>query len=290
MKSVLITGSNSYVGNSLDNWIREFYFDKFIVEKISLRDETWINKDFSQYDVIVHLAGIVHQKENTKVTNMHYKINRDLTYDLAIKAKKCGVKHFVFFSTLSVYGELVGSIDKNTVPNPKNPYGKSKLEGENLLNSLDSDDFLVQIVRPPMIYGENCTGNYKKLSIVLNRTPFFFDFDNMRSMIYIDNLCEFIVKSIQNECKGIYIPQNKEFVATKEIYTNIKKSSGKKVVLFKIFNPILNFLISYSKILQKIFGNLTFALEDSQYGFDYAIYSNKNSIEKTEKGTNYGKK
>ncbi len=69
---------------------------------------------------------------------LYYKVNRDLTIELANKAKNAGVKQFIFMSTLSVYG-LVGAvgkevmINKDTLCRPNSFYGKSKLEAEQLL-------------------------------------------------------------------------------------------------------------------------------------------------------------
>lgn len=285
MKSILITGENSYVGNAFDEWIKKKYEKKMKTEKISLRNNEWKKKDFSRYDAIVHVSGIVHQTETKKNIETYYKVNSDLTYSVAEKAKKSGVSHFIFISTLSVYGKNIGHIDQSTIPNPKSAYGKSKYEGENRLKELNSSSFNVQIVRPPMIYGENCPGNYKSLSLLSKLSPIFFDYDNQRSMIYIDNLNEFLYKSIENQSNGIYVPQNNNYLSTKEIFSEVRHTAQKKLILIKIFNPIIKFCIPYSKVLQKIFGDLTFSLKDSTFEFNYTLIENKDSIKKTEKGT-----
>ena len=49
-----------------------------------------------------------------------------------------------------------------------------------------------------MIYGKGCKGNYQKLAKLARITPIFPDIENKRSMIYIDNLSEFIKKLIEN--------------------------------------------------------------------------------------------
>src|SRR5699024_10788005 len=160
MKKVLITGVNSYVGNSLETWLQQ-YPEEYKVDKISVRHDDWKEKDFSQYDSIVHVAGIAHQKETKKNRDLYYRINRDLAIDLANKSKKDGVKHFVFLSTMSVYGIEEGVITEDTPLIPKTHYGISKKEAEESIASLEDENFKVAILRPPMIYGKGCPGNYQ---------------------------------------------------------------------------------------------------------------------------------
>src|SRR5690625_1508283 len=224
MKNILITGVNSYVGNSLADWLEQWP-EKYHIVKISLRDGTWKEKDFSPYDVVVHVAGIVHQKETKKNEALYYKVNRDLTYDLAKKAKKEDIKQFIFLSTMSVYGLEKGVIDENTPLRSKTHYGKSKLDAEKLIQKLDDKKFRVAIIRPPMIYGKNCPGNYQRLRKLALMSPIFPKIDNKRSMIYIDNLSEFIKLLINEQLSGIYHPQNDEYVCTSEMVRLIAKAS-----------------------------------------------------------------
>jgi UDP-glucose 4-epimerase len=74
----------------------------------------------------------------------------------------------------------------------KTPYAKSKLEAEVLLNRLADDSFKVDNRRPPIVYGKDCRGNYPRLARMALKLPFFPMINNERSMIFIDNLSEFI--------------------------------------------------------------------------------------------------
>src|SRR5699024_3355509 len=103
MKKILITGVNSYVGNSLEKRL-EKDSEKYQVDKVSLRDSSWKEKDFSTYNSIVHVAGIAHRKETKENEHLYYQVNRDLAFRVAKKAKDNGVKHFIFLSSMSVYG------------------------------------------------------------------------------------------------------------------------------------------------------------------------------------------
>lgn len=268
MKKILITGKNSYVGTSLKKWLSK-YPKSYLIDMISLKDNSWREENFSKYDVIYHVAGIAHIKETKENAQLYYKINRDLAYETAKKAKKEGVKQFIFLSSMSVFGIENGIIDEDTVLNPKSNYGKSKLQAEKLITSLHDDKFNVAILRPPMIYGKGCKGNYKKLANFVVKIPFFPKIENIRSMIFIDNLSEFVRYVIDNNCSGIYCPQNKEYVNTSKMVELIAKYNGKKIWLTKIFNPLI-VIFSKNETINKIFGDLVYEKSFSEIeGINY---------------------
>lgn len=285
MKKILITGINSYVGKSFYKWLEQ-YPQEYKVDLISLRIDTWKNKDFSNYDSILHVAGIAHVSSDPKLEELYYKVNRDLTLEIARKAKNEGVKQFIFMSSIIVYGDSNSAkkiININTVPTPSNFYGNSKLQAEEGLKGLESDFFKVAIVRPPMIYGKGSKGNYPKLVKLARILPVFPDVDNERSMIHIDNLSEFLRKVINNQDQGFFFPQNKEYVNTSEMVNIISRVHGKRIKLTKIFNPIIFLLGKKLKIVNKVFGNLVYDKEMSKYKEEYQIRSLENTIELTER-------
>lgn len=266
-KRVLITGADSYIGMSFEKFINEYNSKheedgKILVDTLEMRFSSWKEHDFSKYDSVLHLAGIVHQKETESNRELYYKVNRDLAFETAKKAKEAGVKQFIYFSTMSVYGLLTGVIDENTPENPTNAYGKSKLEGEKLVKTLEDETFKVAIVRPPMIYGEGCKGNYQTLCKIVDICPIFPDFPNQRSLISIENLCKFLFEIIKKEHKDLFLPQNPEYVSTTELVKEIALKKGKKIPLTKVFNPIISFFQKQNNYLgiqcQKAFGNLIY--------------------------------
>ena len=284
MKRILITGKNSYIGTSLENWLlREP--EKYYVDTVSTRDDAWKKKDFSKFDVVFHVAGIAHVSSDPKMEDLYYKVNRDLTIETAKKAKAEGVKQFVFMSSIIVYGDSSSNkrvIDRNTVPIPSNFYGNSKLQAEEGIQGLESDNFKIVILRPPMIYGKGSKGNYPKLAKAAQKLPIFPDIDNERSMLYIHNLCEFIKLMIDNEESGLFFPQNKEYVKTSEMVKLISEVHGKKIRLTKVFNPILRFMFGIG-VVNKVFGNLVYEQSMSDYDkANYRIRGFKESIELTE--------
>jgi nucleoside-diphosphate-sugar epimerase len=284
MKKILITGKNSYVGMSLEKWL-ENYPDGYLIDSISLRDDSWKGKDFSGYDVVFHVAGIAHVSSDPKMEEMYYKVNRDLTIETAKKAKTEGVKQFIFMSSIIVYGDSSSDtrvIDRNTVPTPSNFYGNSKLQAEEGIKPLESDNYKVVVIRPPMIYGKGSKGNYPKLAKVAQKLPIFPDIENQRSMLHIDNLCEFIRLMIDNEESGIFFPQNSKYVKTSEMVKLIAEAHVKKVKLIKLFNPVLKMLGLKLGIVNKVFGNLVYEMKMSDYKENYRIRNLQESIMATE--------
>lgn len=265
MKNVLITGTNSYVGSSFIEWIKLQNKNDINLTTVSVRTSEWRGLDFSKYDVVIHLAAIVHSTSTP--ASEYYKVNRDLTIELAEKAKKEKVKHFIFFSTLSVYGIQSGRIDQYTKINPINDYGKSKMQAENHLVGLKSKDFLVTIIRAPIVYGPNAPGNFKKMLNVFDHLIFLPNIKNQRSMIFIDDLSKFIYLIVIKQIEGIYIPQNFERVSTIETYITYRKLKGKKAILIPAKG--LNLVGRKIAVFNKVFGNLVVDRNLSLKSLDY---------------------
>lgn len=285
-KKILITGKNSYVGNQLEKWLSQEP-EEYKVTKESVRNDKWKDIDFSNFDVVVHVAGIAHQDTKKDQEDLYYKVNTDLTIDIATKAKAAGVKQFIFMSSMIVYGasSKIGEskvITKETKPDPVNFYGNSKLLAENGILPLQSEDFNIAVIRPPMIYGKYSKGNYPILAKFAKISPIFPDIDNRRSMLHIDNLTELIRLIIDDQEKGFFFPQNKEYIKTAEMVKLIAETNGKKIKLIKIFNPLLNKLGSKFSVVNKVFGNLLYDRELSKYKRNYTVNSLEESIKVTE--------
>jgi UDP-glucose 4-epimerase len=280
LKRVLITGKNSYVGTNVEKWLMK-ESKQFYVESISVRGDDWESFDFSEFDVLFHVAGLVHKKERTRNRDLFYEINRDLTIKVANKAKKEGVKQFIFISTMSVYGEHEGLINKTTKVRPTTAYGKSKLEAENYLTSLNDEAFKVSILRPPMIYGKDSIGNYRKLSKIVRLIPVFPKIKNKRSILFIDNFSEFIKKLIISEKSGVYFPQNKEYTNTSDLVYSIAKCYKKKIFFIKFFGSYIKKM--RINLIRKIFSDLYYEQNISMHDWDYALIDFEKSIVMSER-------
>lgn len=289
MKKILITGANSYIGVSFENYMKQWP-DKYQVDTVDMIDGTWRQKDFSGYDVVYHVAGIAHS-DNGKISaekeKLYRSVNTDLTIETARKAKVDGVKQFIFMSSAIVYGASapIGKsrvITRETVPTPENCYGDSKLQAEYGLKSLENEDFKVVILRPPMIYGKNSKGNYPILSKMAKKLTLFPYVKNERSMLYVGNLVEFVRLMIENEESGTFWPQNAEYSNTSELVKMIAEANGKKVHLVKGFTWALKLLSLCTGLVNKAFGSLSYDMEMSEYKVKYRVMNLKDSIGETE--------
>lgn len=282
MKHVLITGAGSYIGTKVEKWLQQ-YPDDFEVDAVDTVDGCWKRTDFSKYDIVYNVAGIAHVKAAKGEELLYYAINRDMVIEIAKTAKAAGVKQFIHMSSMIVYKEvktLEGKqIYNDTEPTPNGFYGDSKLQGELGIRELDSPSFKVCILRPPMIYGPGCKGNFPRLVWLAQRTPAFPAWHNKRSMLYIDNLCEFVRQAIIHECQGVFYPQNSEYADTVEIIRYYAKSAGRKIWITKLFNPFIWLLGDHVRAIGKMFSNSTYDMKMSEYGFDYRV---KNLLESFE--------
>lgn len=274
---IAITGKTGYIANNLKLWLEKFDFE---VDLISVRNNNEF--DFYGYSVVIHCASIVHQKEKIYSEQEYFKVNSELTQEIAIKSKRCGVKQFIFLSSMSVYGMNNGKITLQTKENPTSLYGKSKLEAEKKLKQIEDNNFKVAIIRPPMIYGKDCPGNYKRLSKLAKIIHVFPMVKNNRSMLYIDNFCEFIRLIIMENKQGLFFPQNREYVNTSKLVKAIAVSNCRKLYLIKGFEKII--LLFNIGILNKIFGSLIYDTQMSDtFQNSYNIIDFIESINKTEK-------
>ena len=289
MKKILITGAGSYIGKSFDSYLKQWP-DRYLVDTVDMIDGTWREKSFAGYDAVYHVAGIAHSdhgKISPERTQLYYKVNRDLAVETAKKAKAEGVKQFIFMSSASVYGKSapIGKhkmITRDTPFSPENSYGDSKVQAELGIMPLQSEDFKVVILRPPMIYGKGCKGNYTTLSTLAKKLPCFPYVDNMRSMLYIENLVEFVKLMVDNEEHGIFWPQNSEYTNTSQMVAMIAAAHGKRMILVKGLSWALKIVSRMTALVDKAFGSFCCDQEMSSYKQNYCIVNLEDSIKETE--------
>ena len=289
MKRILITGANSYIGKSFDSYLKQWP-DQYLVDTMDMIDGTWKEKSFAGYDAVYHVAGIAHSdhgKISPERAQLYYQVNRDLAVETAKKAKTEGVKQFIFMSSASVYGKSapIGKhkmITRETPFSPENSYGDSKVQAEQGIMPLQSEDFKVVILRPPMIYGKGCKGNYTTLSTLAKKLPCFPYVDNKRSMLYIENLVEFVKLMVDNEEHGIFWPQNSEYTNTSQMVAMIAAVHGKRMILVKGFSWALKILSRMTALVDKAFGSFCGDQEMSSYKQNYCIVNLADSIKETE--------
>lgn len=281
MKRVLVVGSNSYIGCQFRSYA-EAYRD-YKIDALSVRSDEWKSKPLQGYDSIVYCAALVHQKKKSHTYEEYIKINTQLPAAVAEKAKAEGVKQFLFLSTMAVYG-LEGQLGRSAVigmqtePAPKTDYGRSKLEAEQQLAGLASDEFQVCILRPPMVYGSDCPGNYTRLKQFVLKYGVFPAIQNERSVISIENLCTVIAEELeggraekysQSSCCGfpkktsvrIRHPQDQQYACTLSMVKAISEENGKKLHVSKLLVPIVYLAGHFIGTVHKVFGSLIYDMD-----------------------------
>lgn len=288
MKKILITGKGSYLGNSLKAYL-EAFGDCYQVDCLSLRSGDWKEQSFRGYDAVYHTAAIVHQPRSKDAPGelaRYRAVNCDLAVDAAKKAKAEGVRQFVFLSTMAVYGLTAAfgktvTITAQTPTVPTDNYGLSKLEAERALLSLEGPDFRVAILRPPMIYGKDCKGNFRSLVSLARRLPFFPKVPNRRSMLYVGSLNRLVQQIIDREERGIFCPQDPEYVNTSAMVQAIAASQGKHLLLIPGFSWALHLLRHLTGAVDKAFGSLVYDKALSKLEEDYCIASFPDSVKQS---------
>ena len=281
--NILITGAGSYVGESVRNYILSSS-SNFQIDAVDTMNDAWKKADFTQYDVVYHVAGIAHVNADPKMEPLYYKVNRDLTIEVAKHAKAAGVKQFIFMSSQIVFHESQSLktevLTASTKENPNGFYGDSKLQAELGINPLEDENFKVCILRPCMIYGPKAKGNFPRLAKLATKVPVFPCWHNKRSMLYIDNLAEFVLQAIERELEGTFYPQNRELADTVEIIRFFAKEAGRKVWITKLFNPFVWLGSFVLQPINKMFATYYYDPEMSQMEFDYQLVSFEESLKR----------
>ena len=296
MKKILITGAGSYVGENVRKYIMQTAGDQFAIDAVDTFGDNWKKADFSQYDVVYHVAGIAEVNGKKGMEQLYYKVNTDLTIEIAKHAQANGVKQFIFMSSMIVYKEtqsLKGNIiTPESLPAPNGVYGDSKLKAEEGLKKVSGGFSGVQevaegesrmkvcILRPPMIYGPNSKSNLLRLGRLGTKVPFFPNWRNKRSMLYIDNLGEFVKQAVLRELEGTFYPQNRELSATVDIIRFFAKAAGHRIWITKLLNPFVWLGSFVLQPVNKLFADSYYVPEMSEYGFDYQIVSFEESLKR----------
>ena len=285
MKKVLITGANSFVGTNIEKWLLKTP-EKFFFFFVDTMNDAWKQVDFTNYDVVFHVAGIAHVAPKPEMAPLYYKVNRDLTIEIAKWAKEHGVNQFIFMSSGIVYKaskSLKGDAKTiDTKPQPNDFYGDSKLQAENGLKELECPTFKVCILRPPMIYGPGNKGNLPRLGWLATKVPVFPAWHNKRSMLYVENLAEFVRQAILRELNGTFFPQNAEYSDTVEIVRQFAKEHGHKIWISRLFNPFVWIGSFFLPAIPKMFSDSYYVQEMSKYDFEYQLVSFEDSIKGLE--------
>lgn len=254
--NLIITGSSGFVGT---NFIRSS--ENLNIVEVDLLKTSPDNVDFSQGESVLHLAALVHQMKGAPL-DQYQKINRDLAFQVAKRSKMQGVKQFILMSTVKVYGEQTSNAKawcENSVCNPEDPYGQSKLEAEQMIRELEDDDFKVAIIRSPLIYGQGVKANMLNLIKLVDKIPVLplGGINNSRSMVYIGNLIALINQILKIRASGIFLAGDPDPISTTVLVRLIAQGLEKKPFIF----TMPKFIIKMIKLIKpdftdRLFGSL----------------------------------
>jgi UDP-glucose 4-epimerase len=209
-------------------------------------------------NTIVHLAGKAHEMQPIPDW-VYFKINFELTKSLADSAKAAGVSQFVYISSTKVYGDVIqGVVNEDSVCLPVDAYGKSKRQAEEYLLSIQTPEFIVSIIRPPLVYGPGVKGNMiKLLELAEKKIPLpFGKTGNFRSMVYLDNLVGLINRVIEKKAGGIFIAGDIKPLSTDRLITLMRASMGNDTGLISIPAIFRKLLKSFRPALYvRLFGS-----------------------------------
>lgn len=273
-KTLMITGASGFIGT---NFI-ERYKDKYNIVPVDLLKIKPEEIEFKDVDTVLHLAALVHQM-NGAPREKYFEVNTELTKKIAEAAKKNKVKHFVFYSTVKVYGYDGDLYNHNFILNeyspcnPTNdPYGESKWEAEKILREMESDDFIVSVIRPPMVYGKGVKGNMESLIKLVKKLPILpFNYTkNRRSFVNIDSLLHLTSLVIDKEKEGIFLPLDEKPLSLKEMIEGIEEGLKIKRIKIPMIEPFFWILTKIKpNIMVRLYGSLQFDNRETREKLKY---------------------
>ncbi len=308
---LLLTGATGFIGSTLQQRIvadqnydltiavRKVKEQKQAVRTVKVNDlkaDTDWSDALKGIDIIVHSAARVHVMDDKSADPLteFRKVNVEGTMNLARQAVEAGVKRFIFISSIKVNGggtELGKPYTTDSKPNPIDPYGVSKYEAEQgLLKISETTSLEVVIIRPTLVYGENVKGNFHSLMKWTYKgipLPIGGIKQNLRSLVSVDNLVDFIIMCIEHkDAKNeVFLISDDNDISTAGLLEEISKGLGVKNKAINIPPKLINTAagaLGKSSIAQRLSGSLQVDISKAKtlLGW-YPKYSTSESIQKT---------
>lgn len=245
MKKVLITGASGFIGSYLVKHLQGYE-----IQTLSLKDPSWKQQPINA-DAVIHCAGIAHSTL-TITKDEYFRVNCELTKELALHCIESNVKHFVYLSTILVYGEgHIGEITKESRINPTTPYAKSKHCGEVELEELRTQ-LNLSVVRLPLVFGDKPKGNLATISKFAQIFPIFIGINNRRSILYLQDLTKQLEHILFQRLSGTFHLHSLIY-STTDLFKKYRSTKGYLIVPLPRF--IVRFLRTSTGSMSKIFGD-----------------------------------
>ena len=286
--TILLTGHNGFLGKILQLTLNTNNDTKIQTCSRSKNSDFPIDlasniPDFkTKFDTVIHTAGKAHIVPNTVYDSfLFYHVNVIGTKNLLSGLTKFLPKHFVFISSVSVYGLSEGSYINETFPLlAEDPYGKSKIDAEFVVkNWCEEHNVTCTILRLPLIVGTNPPGNLGSMIRGI-KNGYYFNIAGgsaKKSMVLGSDIAKFILKAAEvggtyNLTDGIHPTFNE---LSKIISQNLNKSFVPNMpfflanILAKIGDLIGNAFPINSNKLSKITSTLTFDDSKARMAFGW---------------------
>ena len=263
MKKILIYGKGSYIGEHYKEGLQSAGHHVDMIDSMLQKPG-----EFSVlgYDVVINVVGIAHIKITQDMKDLFFKINTDYAVRLCEISKKQGVGQYIYMSSMNVYGDTSECIKSRDQEGPKNFYGESKLRADLLIHAMADENFKVASVRPPVVYGKGCKGNFNPLVKLARVACVFPKYNNVRSIIHIDNLTSFMCRLVEKGDGGFYHPQNDDYTSTTELVVAIRTALGKKTLLIPGFSWVIRLLMKFVGMADRAVSDDYYSKELSRYG------------------------
>lgn len=284
MTNILVTGAGGFIGNALIHHLQKASANNVIgifrqnqtelpkaIQQIiiqNLTPETDWHEALHEIDCIIHLAGRAHilQEATTKPLEEFRKTNTETTVQLAQQAAKNNVKRLIFISSIGVNGNKnKQSFSVQSIENPVDDYAKSKYEAEIKLKAIAKKTNLeIVIIRPPLVYGADAPGNFKRLLNLIDKGYYLplASTKNKRSFVALENLIDLISICISHpRAKNqLFLVSDDNDLSTAEFIRLIAISMEKPVRLFSIPARLLELIVLITrkkKIANSLLSSLT---------------------------------
>ncbi|MEW5894434.1 MAG: SDR family oxidoreductase [Candidatus Omnitrophota bacterium] len=281
MPNVFITGATGFIGQKLcEEMLTRCWKIKACVRKgsgkllpagiesmsiDSIETCPFKKEDFSEIDTVIHLAARVHilkESENDSLAAFR-KLNVHATECLARTAAAAGVKRFIFMSSVKVNGEGSAEIYReDDPPDPKDAYGISKKEAEDVLRRIGRETGLeIVILRSPLVFGPGVKANFRQLMKIACLPLPLKNVDNQRSMIYLGNLVDAVLTCVTHPGAAgqTFLISDGHDISTPDLVRKLAEAMGRRAHLFSLPGGVLNILgkiAGKSDAIEKLTGSL----------------------------------
>lgn len=295
MINIALTGASGFVGGALARQLagakyRLYPIFRTIDESSPLNaiavgnidEETDYSEVLSKVNVIIHSAARAHvmNEQATDSLAEYRKVNVAGSENLARQAAAAGVKRFIYISSIKVSGESTSGKVAYTelmAAAPEDAYGQSKYEAEEVLKEIAEETGMeLVIIRPPLVYGPGVKANFLnllRLSKLSAPLPFGL-VNNQRSMVYVGNLVDFIIRCTDHPSAAnqTFLISDGQDLALSYLIETIRTDMNKPALLFPV--PIWLFklagkLTGKADVVDRLVGDLKVDSSKAQQLLDW---------------------